>query len=179
MTKRFFFRTLSLCLILACVLVPFVSCKKGDPTLDFKVSVFNEHGLTGETVNPAKNDGKITVINFWGVWCPYCLNEMSDLDRIASEYKDDVRVIAIHTSYRFSEADKFVAAGYEDSEIIFARDEIGEDLVENDRFYDALGGTGSYPYTLIADQNGEIVFSHTGQITYAALKAQIGSLLRD
>ena len=179
MNKRFFCRTLSLLLVLIFMLLPFVSCTKGDPTLDFEAAVFDEFGPTGKTVNPAKNNGKITIINFWGVWCPYCLNEMPDFDRIATEYKDTVRVIAIHTSYRFSEADNFVAADYTDSEIIFARDEMEEDLYADDRFYKALGGNGSYPYTLIADQKGQIVFSQAGQTTYAVLKAQLASLLRE
>ena len=179
MTKRFLFRALSLCLILVSVLVPFISCAKGDPTLDFQASVFDEHGLTGKTVNPAKNGDKITVINFWGVWCPYCLIEMPDFDRIATEYKDNVRVIAIHTTSRFDEADEYVAEGYADSEIIFARDEAGDGLYAADLFYEGLGGTGSYPYTLIADQNGEIVFSRVGMTDYATLKAQIDSLLRE
>lgn len=179
MTKRFFFRSLSLCLVLVCTLLPFIGCAKGDPSLDFQASVFDENGLTGDTVNPAKNGDKITVINFWGVWCPYCLIEMPDFDRIATEYKDRVRVIAIHTTSRSDEADEYVAEDYADSEIVFAFDEAGQGLYASDVFYEGLGGTGSYPYTLIVDQSGEIVFSQVGATNYAALKAQIESLLHD
>ena len=40
--------------------------------------------------------GEVVLLNFWATWCPPCLDEMPDLNRIHAEYKDrGVRVITI------------------------------------------------------------------------------------
>lgn len=37
--------------------------------------------------------GKVVLINFWATWCPPCLDEMPDLNRLYSEYKDQGLVV--------------------------------------------------------------------------------------
>lgn len=37
--------------------------------------------------------GKVVLINFWATWCPPCLDEMPDLNRLYSEYKDEGLVV--------------------------------------------------------------------------------------
>ncbi len=40
--------------------------------------------------------GEVVLLNFWGTWCPPCLDEMPALNRIYDEYRDQgVRVITI------------------------------------------------------------------------------------
>ena len=51
-----------------------------------------------ESVSFDESTGKITILNFWGVWCPYCLYEMPALDEIANDFSDKVTVIAVHSS---------------------------------------------------------------------------------
>ena len=59
------------------------------------LDVMGHEGRTGETIDPSAT-GKITVLNFWGTWCPPCVAELPDFDRIAREYADKVEVIAVH-----------------------------------------------------------------------------------
>jgi len=33
---------------------------------------------------------------FWTTWCPYCLKDMKNIDRLAAEYKDAVTILAIN-----------------------------------------------------------------------------------
>ena len=69
----------------------------------YDIKLFDENGLTGNTFNPANNHGKITVINFWGTWCPGCMAELPYFDQIATEYKNDVTVLAIHSTLWFED----------------------------------------------------------------------------
>ena len=124
----------------------------------YDVSLFDEDGVTGEKFNPATNAGKITVINFWGTWCGPCKAELPDFDRIAFEYKDQITVIAVHTTYKSEEAAQYVKDNFADSDMLFGFDK-PYDGYDVDYYFTALGGADSYPITIILDENG--VITHT------------------
>ncbi len=56
-------------------------------------------GLTGgaEPVTLADLRGKVTLVNFWGTWCPPCRDELPHIAAIYHKYRDrdDVRVLAV------------------------------------------------------------------------------------
>lgn len=119
--------------------------------------------------------GKVVIINFWGTWCNPCKSELPDFDRIASEYADDVVVLAIHSVNGKNNAPKYISSNFPDSEIIFAYDVPLSS--STDMYYNLLGGGGAYPKTIILDENGIITFSHEATMSYEQLKAQIDALL--
>jgi thiol-disulfide isomerase/thioredoxin len=135
------------------------------PTGDLKLV-----GKNG-TVNINDLRGKILVINFWGTWCTPCVQELPHFNELASEYKDSVTVLAIHSSSSFGNtpADEYVANYYPDSEMIFAFDTPSESNPYVDAYYSALGGVSTYPMTLVLDEQGIIAFSRTGSMTYSEL----------
>ena len=126
---------------------------------------------SGESLSIADTRGKVTVINFWGTWCPYCVYELPAFDRIASEYPDIVSIIAIHSSGD-DEGKDFVDENYPDTKIIFANDP-----TDSDAYYLRLGGVGYYPMTYILDENGVIAYIQTGAMSYDTLKAQISKIV--
>ncbi len=130
------------------------------------------------TFNPSKNSGKLTIINFWGTWCPGCVAELPYFDRIASEYGDKVTVVAIHTDYRYKEtASEYVLNSYKDSQIIFAKDEALND--EIDKYFTDLGGKNNmYPFTVVLDESGVILASLPRSVTYEELKALVDTNLQ-
>lgn len=130
----------------------------GQPCPGADLAVFDENGLTGQTVNPVKTR-KVTIINFWGTWCPYCLYEMPHLNQIATEYQDKVTIIAAHTDISGTDAIDYVAKNLSGSNIIFVNDEM-------DAYYATLGGDGSYPYSVILDADGVAATSFYGYRDY-------------
>ena len=135
------------------------------------MNIFDENGETGETIDPVAT-GKITIINFWGTWCGGCIAELPYFDQIATEYKDTVSVIAVHTHSQYNTAADYVMKHYKDSHIIFTKDNPvdPEDRYSDEIFYEALGGAGAYPITIILDENGVIIATLLRATTYDELK---------
>lgn len=53
---------------------------------------------------------KVVFINLWATWCPPCIAEMPDIDRLYGQFKDqeEVRFIMISLDEDFSKAIRFV-----------------------------------------------------------------------
>ena len=149
----------------------------GDLCIRHDLQVMTAEGDTGFTVDPSATE-KLTFVNFWGTWCTPCINELPYFDKIASEYPEDVRVIAVHSSLSSDIAPSFIAMHYPKSEIIFAKDDGADVTGLNGAYYAALGGRGSYPYTVVLDENGVILKIFLSSVTYNDLKqiveAQLG-----
>lgn len=133
-----------------------------------ELSVVDGGGVTGETVDPTVT-GKITVINFWGTWCTPCVNELPHFNRIASEYKDSVSVIAIHTEMAGETEPEYLKNYYSESDIIFAVD------LANEGYYTMLGGRGTYPYTIVLDEKGIVRKVFLSSLGYDDLKQAVES----
>ena len=50
-------------------------------------------------IDPARRNGRMTLIYFWGAWCKPCLEEMPQLAEIATRYADRVTVIGLSDGY--------------------------------------------------------------------------------
>ena len=139
------------------------------PTADLAIVGSDEY------INAEALRGRIVVINFWGTWCTPCVQELPHFDSVASEYKENVAVIAIHSSSSFGNtpADEYVATYYPNSEMIFALDTPSANNAYVDAYFSALGGVSTYPMTLVLDEDGVIVYRRSGSLTHEELVAAI------
>ena len=156
--------------------VPEVGYEVGDSCSSYELTVLDKTGILDKTFDPTKT-GKITIINFWGTWCTPCVNELPYFDQIASEYKENVTVVAIHSSMSSETAPGYILNHYPDSNMIFAKDDSldADGLVG--KYYSALGGRGTYPYTIIIDENGVIVEVFVKALHYEDLKRVVDEQL--
>ena len=141
--------------------------KVGNLCLDYDLSTI----LGTEKVNIKNFRGKVVVINFWGTWCDPCKSELPHFDEVATEYADDVVIIAIHSVQGKNNAEAYVTENYPNSNIIFLYDESGS---RSDKYYSMLGCNGNYPYTIILDKNGVITYKDDGVISKTDLISEIG-----
>lgn len=141
----------------------------GDYCYGGDLQIIKPDGITEQTINPATAE-KITIINFWGTWCTPCVNELPYFDKIASEYKEDVNVIAIHTDMVSETAPEYIKNYYNNSNMIFAKDLSGEE------YYAKLGGRGTYPYTVVLNSNGKIIKIFFEALEYEDLKDVLDTL---
>lgn len=117
--------------------------------------------LDGASINvqDAVKEGKITVISFWATWCSPCKRELDNLVDMYAGWKDDgidVEIIAVSTddSRTMGRVKSTVdAKGWEYTIL----------LDSNQDFQRAMN-VANVPFTFILDQNGEIVYSHSGYI---------------
>lgn len=145
----------------------------GDLCYDYQLQLVDDNGATGEIYDPTAS-GKITVINFWGTWCTPCVNELPYFKQIAEEYKDSVDVIAIHSSISKETSPEYIDKHYPDCAMMFSWDG-GEGFTGE--YYTALGGRGTYPYTVVLDENGIIVEIFVSSVTYNDLKTVVDAQL--
>ena len=119
--------------------------------------------VDGGTVSPDDYRGKIVILNIWATWCPPCKAELPDFDKIATEYADDVVIIAAHDYYLKHNAPAYINENFADSKIIFAYD-----TSSGTAFY-AAGGGEYIPRTAIINKDGVIIYSNYGILTHSQL----------
>jgi len=56
---------------------------------------FSLTNLEGDTVSLSDQRGKVTVINFWGAWCGWCMEEMPHFAEMEEHYGDDVSFLFV------------------------------------------------------------------------------------
>ena len=78
-----------------------IGTQVGQKLPSYTVQIFDENGVSQEKIDPSAL-GKVTVINFWGTWCPPCVGELPEFSEVASEYADRVTIVAIHSVQNFT-----------------------------------------------------------------------------
>ncbi|MBA2259956.1 MAG: redoxin domain-containing protein [Acidobacteria bacterium] len=58
-------------------------------------AAFSLKSMDGKRVALADLKGKIVVINFWGIWCGWCVKEMPDLQKLHTQYANDPDVVIL------------------------------------------------------------------------------------
>lgn len=64
---------------------------KADPTYALwgnMVPDFSTTDLDGKPITLQDYRGKVVLLDFWGVWCGFCVNEMPNLKKVYDTYKD-------------------------------------------------------------------------------------------
>ena len=155
---------------------PVLGTAEGNLCYSADLPIIDGSGETGQTIDPTKT-GKLTIINFWGTWCGPCVKELPYFERIAEEYDQQVSVIAIHSASVNSTAPDYIAENYPDSKLIFAWETENVDGISGP-YYIQLGGMGTYPYTIILDENGVILKIFYSSVHYEDLKTVVDANLQ-
>ena len=136
---------------------------------DHDATVYLENGDAVTLTQLA--DGKPLVINFWATWCPYCVDELPDFQRIVADYGDEVNfafidytdgrteTVAIASTYLYENGFDDLPAYYD---VDFAAS--------------AEYGVSSLPTTVVVNAEGEIVGIAVGAIDPAQLRAVLDEL---
>lgn len=146
----------------------------GNQCVSYELPVYG-----GGTISVEQTRGKVTIINFWGTWCTPCVNELPYFDQIASDYADTVTVIAIHTHSVVETAPAYIASHYPDSDLIFAKDYPIDEIGLVGGYYSSLGGRGTFPYTVVLDENGIVRNVFVVALEYEDLQQAVESCLND
>jgi len=113
--------------------------------------------------------GQPLVVNFWATWCPPCVKEMPDLDRLSQQYPD-VRFLglAIDTQRNVKKFIQEIPVSYD----LLVAGHAGVEVMRG------LGNTkGGLPFTVLFDAQGQQQDSVLGQIDPDALSMEIDQLV--
>ena len=108
--------------------------------------------LGGDTVRLADFDGQIVVLNFWGIWCGWCVTELPDLQKLHEEFANDPEVTVVTINNDPNPDD--VSPWMEERQYTFP--------VLLDGGYLAETGVFGFPTTWFLDQQGRIAFEKSG-----------------
>ncbi len=137
----------------------------------------------GQPLTLGDLSGQVVVLNFWGTWCPPCLQELPDIVEIEKAFRDhpQFRLLAVSCGNEMPEdADRLrasTAALLEDRDIdmpTFA----DPGLVTRQAVHQAVGFQG-YPTTLILDRRGVVRGVWVGPATKSEMEALITQLLEE
>ncbi len=121
----------------------------------------------GQTNITEEWKGKLLVVNFWGSWCPPCVEEMPELEKLQWEFAQQNVLfvgIAIDSPPNVREFLKKTPVSYP----------IAMGGLNGSQIYQALGNTqGALPYTVIITPKGKVIYSKLGKISEDELRKAI------
>jgi tetratricopeptide (TPR) repeat protein len=113
---------------------------------------FRLSDLQGNTVPIDSLKGKTAVINFWGVWCGWCVKEMPDYQELAKKYAGDkdVLILTINNDKNPDEAREWMKKKGFDFNVLL------------DDGYVTKVGIHAFPTTWFVAPDGKISFTKVG-----------------
>lgn len=105
--------------------------------------------------------GKKVILNFWATWCPYCVEEMPDLNKLYQKYREDNFVLyAINVGEGKSKVVNFVEENNLTMPVLF----------DSTTQVSSAYGIRSFPVTIAIDEEGAIVEKKLGKLTYQQME---------
>lgn len=103
-------------------------------------------------------NGKITIVSFWATWCKPCLKELKNIDALledwTAKYNVELVAVSIDNARNTIKVKPTVTGNSWEFPVL---------LDPNGELQRALNATNP-PYTLLVDQKGNIVYTHTGYL---------------
>lgn len=130
-----------------------------------KLPDFTLKNLDGQDVNLRQLEGKIVLLNFWATWCPHCVKEMPDLQKLQDE-NDDLVVVAINVDERKTMVEDYIDKGGYEFEVLL--DEEGKLAKEYLVAY--------MPTSFFVDKDGLLYGGISGGLTYDQMAQIIGDM---
>jgi len=108
--------------------------------------------VTGEKLSLEDLKGKVSVINFWGMWCGPCVKELPDIQKLHERYKDDSMVAIVTID---NDPDPAVLKQW------LAKNNYNFTTLLDNGYVEKVG-IRSFPTTWFIDEQGRIAFTKVG-----------------
>lgn len=131
---------------------------------------FTLNDFSGTPVALSQFLGKPVVVNFWAAWCPFCIDEMPDFEKVHQEFGGKVVFLGIHRSE--TENPKTGAE--------FAKPLVSYPLLADttgDVYKTLTSGQQAMPFTMIIDSQGKVAFRKFGPMTGEELAEQVQKVI--
>jgi len=132
---------------------------------DFKLK-----DLDGKDVKLSDYKGKVVILNFWAVWCKYCIEEMPDLNALNKELlKDNEAVIlAVNVQEPIDKVKNYLKTNNIDLKV----------LLDSDGSISQTYGVEGYPTTFVINKDGSLYTYIPGLTNKATLNEILDKIKR-
>jgi len=113
---------------------------------------FTLKDLSGAGFSSERLEGKVAVINFWGIWCGWCVKELPDFQELYEKYRSDPDVAVL--SINSKDPPLSVAPWMQEKRYTFP--------VLLDDAYVRRAGVSAFPTTWFIDRQGRVAFEQRG-----------------
>lgn len=130
--------------------IPSIAKDKNTYQLNKEDFVWDIRDAEGVLLKPELLEGEVIFLNFWGTYCPPCIAEMPEIQRIYDEYGDRVKFILV-SGEDHEKVSLFMDSRNYDLPVYFGGRNMPQALSVN-----------SIPSTFIISRDGKIVTKKTG-----------------
>lgn len=124
--------------------------------------------IDGRVLKPGDLKGKVVLVQFWATWCPTCVGEMPDLERLRTKYHGKgFELLALSLDDSEKTVRSFMKANRYDFPAALA----------TRRDFDAYGPVMATPTFYLVDKRGVLLQRVVGGLDYDKLEKVIQSLL--
>lgn len=121
------------------------------------VTLKNTEGENIDVSTYATN-GKITIISFWATWCKPCIQELRNINEVLDDWIEDYNVelvaVSVDDSRNSARVKPFAdGQGWDFDILLDPNGELQRDM-----------NVTNPPVTFLVDQQGNIVYTHTGYL---------------
>lgn len=181
MGKRIAFGGIAVLVVLALICgLNWLSNKKNEevssqvrPAIGYLAPDFTLRSLDGKAVRLAAvaRNSRLTLVNFWGIWCPYCVKEIPDLVRFDHQYAGDRKVVLLGVDVG---DDPKAVPGF------VLKNKMNYPILQDkDNKVSSLYQVQGFPTTVIIDHRGVIRDLIIGETNFAGLEEKVKKLLSE
>lgn len=126
------------------------------PPADFNLTLMDENG---KTISLAEFKGKVVFLNMWATWCPPCIAEMPNINKLHNEMGNEIAFVMVSLDEDFETAKAFnKRKGYN----------LPIYTLQSNR--PAMYQSSTVPTTYVINAKGELVLTHKGMSNYNTSK---------
>lgn len=134
---------------------------KGKPIINKNTYDWTLQNMNGEKIKLSTYENNVLFINLWATWCPPCLAEMSDLQKLYNDYGDKVSFLLISNESN-SKIKEFIAKKGYTLPVYSPLSQYPSDFETN-----------SIPTTYVISKKGELIISQKGVAQWNSQKIRL------
>jgi thiol-disulfide isomerase/thioredoxin len=124
--------------------------------------------VNGQMIASTAFAGKVVVLDFWGVWCPYCVAEIPDLVALQTKYRaDGLAIVGMDYGDSLATVQAFIPSHDVNYTVVMATGTTLQDF----------GGIDGFPTTFVLDRQNRIANKFIGQQDFSTFEQAVIPLL--
>jgi peroxiredoxin len=149
-----------------------LAAEKVGPEKGYQAPNFTLADLNGNNIdlNQVIKGNKVTLVNFWGIWCPYCVREIPELVKFYQQYhRRKVEILAVNVGDNPGTVPAFARK----NKMAFPV------LIDKSNSINGLYQVSGFPTTFIIDGQGKIRDIIVGATNLETLAAKVEGVLKE